>query len=81
MPGNAWGPLPRLEVGPALKKSALPSNSESIDQCSIALHVLISDIIQQPAPMSDELHQSVPCMVVSLMNLEMLGKVADPIGK
>src|SRR5580698_5659508 len=59
----------------------LPSNAETADDGAVALDVLLADVIEQPAAMTDELHQAPPGVVVPFVLLEVLRKVVDPAGQ
>ncbi len=53
------------------------ANPELLDEFTILVDVLVLDVLQKAAPLADELHESTTRVVVLLVNLQMLGQVAD----
>ena len=61
-------------VGPVLQSAA---NAEFAHQRTVAIDVLLGQIVQQPTPPSDLHQESTPRVVVMLVNLEVLGQRVD----
>src|SRR5580693_6572607 len=59
----------------------LPSNAETADDGAVALDVVLADVVEQPAAMTDELHQASTGVVVPFVLLEVLREVVDPAGQ
>src|SRR5271155_3978988 len=56
----------------------LPSDAESADDGAVALDVVLADVVEKPAALTDELHQAAPSVVVPLVLLQVLCQVVDP---
>jgi hypothetical protein len=59
----------------------LAPDPEPGDQRPVPLDVVVLHVVEQAAPTTDELHQSAPGVVVSPVDLEVLGKVIDASSK
>lgn len=66
---------------PASTGVRLATNAETADQCAIPLDVAVLHVVEQPTPLANELHQSAPRVVITAVNLEVLGQVRDPVGQ
>jgi hypothetical protein len=59
--------------------SRLATNAETADQSAIALDIATLHVIEQTATLANELHESTAGVVITLVNLEVLGEVRDPV--
>ena len=57
----------------------LATNAETADQLAITLHIAALHVIEQATTLADELHESAASVVITLVNLEVLGEVRDPV--
>src|SRR5690606_15758986 len=83
-----WAPPPDCEgylhakSGPQRGRFArLLAQTQLLDQGVVALHVLALEIIKQRTALVDHGQQAAARMVVLVVLLEVLGQVADPLGK
>jgi hypothetical protein len=60
---------------------SLPSDSQSANQRTVAFYILIPYVIQQPAPVTDQFHQTMAGVVITLVHLEMLCQMRNAIGE
>jgi len=58
-----------------------PPEPELGDDGSVALDVGALQVIQQPAPLADQLEQPTPRVVVVSVRFEMVGEVIDPLAE
>src|SRR2546423_1882855 len=56
---------------------SLLADAEPLDQLCVAIAVFAFEVIEQPAPLTDQLQQSAPRMMILDVRLEVLGQVAD----
>jgi hypothetical protein len=56
---------------------ALLADSQSANDFSISIDVIPSQVVEQSAPLSDDLHQTAPGSMIFLVGFEMLGQVSD----
>src|ERR1700733_9768322 len=87
------GALSALRVGVAgrvsvIKKRAagaarlyLPAQAEPLDQRSIAVDVLLREVLQEPPAAADQQQQPATAVVVVLVHLEVLRQVRDSLGQ
>ena len=59
----------------------LLADAESLDRRAIALGALLLEVVEQAAPLADELEQTAAAVMVLLVRLEMLGQLGDPTGE
>src|SRR6185503_3579694 len=59
--------------------SATPA--ETIDEAAIALAVDLLEVVEKSAPLTHQLEETAPGMVVLDVALEMLGEIGDPLGE
>jgi hypothetical protein len=59
----------------------LATNAESTDQRAITLYVAFLHVVQQSTALTDELHESAAGVVITLVDLEVLGEMRDPVGQ
>ncbi len=57
------------------------ADAQSLNQFTVLVNVAVFDVLEQAAPLTDELHQAAPRVVVLLVNLEVLGEVADALSE
>src|SRR6185437_10522956 len=57
--------------------AALPPDAESADDGAVALDVVLAHVVEQPAALTDELHQAAPGVVVPFVLLQVLRQVVD----
>ena len=62
-------------------KSPLAADAEPRDQAAVAVYVVRPHVVEQAAPTTDQLHQTAPGVVVTLVDLQVLGEVVDPFGE
>src|SRR5439155_1349762 len=55
----------------------LAANAEAGDECPVPLHVVLPDVVEQPAATADEHEQATTAVVVLLVGLQVLGEVID----
>ena len=60
---------------PALR---LLSQTESLNYTSVTFRVLILHIVQKPAPLTDQLQETPPGMMVLLVGFEVFRQILDP---
>ena len=60
---------------------ALPAKPELGDERAVPLDVVAPQVVEQPTPASDEHEQAPAAVVVLLVDLHVLGQVADPLGE
>lgn len=60
---------------------SLSAQTEPGDEVAVTLDIVVPDVIQEPAPSPDELHQSTPGVVITLVDLEVLGQVRYPLAE
>ena len=67
----------------ALKLTALDvvTNAELLDKGAVLVDVLTLDVLQKATTLTDEHHQTATGVVVLLVNLQVLGEVADALGE
>src|SRR5271165_3392795 len=78
----------RLNVQPPGRRAgrrccgrALAADAEAPDDGPVPLDVVLADVVEEPAAVPDELHQTSPGVVVPLVHLEVLGQVRDAVGQ
>lgn len=59
--------------------TASASQTEPIDHFPIPVQVLVLEIVEQIASLSNQLQQPAPGMMIFLVNLKMLGEVLNPL--
>ena len=59
----------------------LAPDPEPGDQRPVPLDVVVLHVVEQAAPATDELHQSPPGVVISPVDLEVLGEMIDASGE
>src|ERR1700730_190182 len=64
---------------PAPFVKSLLADPQSVDELLVAVAVLRLEIVEQTAPLADQLEQAAPRVVVLLVRLEVLGEVVDPL--
>jgi hypothetical protein len=57
----------------------LATNAESTDQSAVALDISALHVIEQTATLTNELHQSTSGVMITLVYLEVLGEMRDPV--
>ena len=57
--------------------SSLLANAELPDELRVPVGVLALQVVEQPAPLADQLQQAAPRMVILDVGLEVFGQVAD----
>ena len=57
----------------------LPANPELCDDRAVALDVDLLEVVQQATALADELEKATAGVVVLLVDLEVLGEVADAL--
>jgi hypothetical protein len=57
----------------------LATNAESTDQSAIALDIAALHIIEQTATLTNELHESTAGVMITLVYLEVLGEMRNPV--
>src|ERR1700733_10215354 len=86
------GALSALRVGVAGRVSViknarpeprvyLPAQTEPLDQRSIAVDVLLREVLQKPPAAADQQQQPATAVVVVLVHLEVLRQVRDSLGQ
>jgi hypothetical protein len=60
---------------------SLPSDAEFLDDASVAVDVLLLQVIEKAPPLTDDLQQAAAAVMIFLVNLEMLGQIGEPLGK
>jgi len=55
----------------------LAPDPEPGDQRPVSLDIVVPHVVEQAAPATDELHESSPGVVISPVDLEMLGQMID----
>jgi hypothetical protein len=65
------------------EKSILPlfTNFQFLDQRTIAIYILLLEIIEEMAPLPYQFQQPSSRMVIFHMGLEMLGQIIDPFAE
>src|SRR6266481_2387662 len=58
-----------------------PADSELFRQHSVALHVLLAQVFEEPAPLADQHEQAAAGVVVLLVRLEVVGQAVDALGQ
>ena len=56
----------------------LATNAETTNQRAVALYVAFLHVVQQTTTLTDELHESAAGVMITLVNLEVLGEMRDP---
>ena len=59
----------------------LLANAELVDERPITVLIDRPQVVEQPAPLADELEQPSPAVMVLLVGLEVLGEVSDSLGE
>src|SRR4051812_19474143 len=67
--------------GRTVPSSCLPAQTEPLDERAVAADVGLGQVVQQAATPPDQQEQPPPAVVVVLVQLEVLGQVADPAGQ
>ena len=57
----------------------LATNAESTDQSAVALDISALHVIEQAATLADELHETTTGVMITLVDLEVLGEMGDPV--
>ncbi len=57
----------------------LATNAETTDQGAVALYIALLHVIEQTAALTDELHEATTGVMITLVNLQVLGEVRDPV--
>src|SRR3954462_3379237 len=57
----------------------LLADAQPFDQLLVPAGVLALEVVEQPAPLADELEQPAPRVVVLLVGLEVLRELVDPL--
>jgi hypothetical protein len=57
----------------------LATYAETPDQISVTLHVAALHVIEQPATLADENHETAAGVMITLVDLEVLGEMRDPV--
>ena len=57
------------------------ADAELLDKSTVLIDVAVLDVLQKTATLTDELHQATTRMVVLCVSPEVLGEVADALGK
>jgi hypothetical protein len=69
------------EARPRLVVSVLFSQSQTPDQRSVTLEILVFQIIQQISPLPHHLQKTPSRMMILLVNLQVLVQIVDPVGQ
>jgi hypothetical protein len=56
----------------------LLSEVQGLNQLTIAFDIMITQVVQQPPPLTYQHEQATARMMVLFVNLEMFGKIVDP---
>src|SRR5579872_379810 len=90
-PGSQWATFAHGEDSPlASEESAvscveffdairLATYAETPDQSSVTLHVAALHVIEQPATLADENHETAAGVMITVVDLEVLGEMRDPV--
>lgn len=71
----------RLSPKQPLMFKLLLSDAELCDAGSVTLDVLVHEVIEQTAALTDHKKQAVAAVVILLVNLQMLGELIDALGQ
>jgi hypothetical protein len=74
-------PPGRRPGGRSVFPDSLPANPEPEDELPVALDVVAGNVVEQPTPATDELHQPSAGVMVARMHLQMISEVRDPVGE
>jgi hypothetical protein len=59
----------------------LLTNAQPLDQASISLEIIFSEIIEKPSPLADQLEESAAGVVILHVDLEVLREVFDALAQ
>jgi hypothetical protein len=59
----------------------LAAKSEATDDLPVALDIVVADVVEKATTAPDELQEPTACVVVSFVDLEMLGQVNDALAQ
>src|SRR6478735_10871349 len=59
----------------------LPSQTMFCDDAAVTLDVVLADVVEQPASLTDQHQQSPPAVMVLDVDLQVLGEVVDAGGQ
>src|SRR2546429_6832590 len=86
--GPAHGALRTPEPGPRdvalwlccgpCPAPSLPAQAQLLDEGTVALDVIVHQVLQQPAAPAHQQEQATPAVMVVLVHLEVLGEIVDP---
>jgi hypothetical protein len=62
-----------------VRLSVLSADSESLDHGPVALDILALQVVEKTPPLSDDLKQSAPRMMILGMGAKLLGQIGDPL--
>ena len=68
-------------VQPLLPEGFVPLDTKLLDENAVTLEVLLLQVVEQTPALTDELHESLPRVMVLGVGLEMLGQVADALAQ
>ena len=68
-------------LGSKVVRLDVVADAQAFDENAVLLDVAVLDVLQQTAALTDEHHEATASVVVLLVNLQMLGEVADALGK
>src|SRR5438067_5157045 len=83
-PGVVSPSIRRLAAGGLCRASWIrlsAAQAEAGDQRPITLHVVVADVVEQPATTPDEHQESPPTVVVLLVDLQVVGELVDALGQ
>ena len=62
-------------------RCGLATQAESRNQASVALDVVLPNVVEESAPTTNKLHEAPPGVVVTLVHLQMLRQVGDTLAQ
>ncbi len=79
-----WPPQPhyaKARRSGLSKRLDVVANTELLDEGTVLFDVAVLDVLQETAALTDEHHEATTRVVVLLVHLQVLGQVADALGK
>src|ERR1035438_3971467 len=68
-------------VAPGCDLASLAADAERGDDRAVSLDIVLPHVVEQTTTATDELHQPTPGVMITLVNLEVLGQVRDAGGE
>lgn len=59
----------------------LPSQPQACDQCAVSLHILPSQVVEQPASLAHHHQEASAAVMIAFVLTQMLGQMVDTFGE